>query len=98
MSGNNASGVRNCKERPCCIRGITPKDATTKLHTVSHRPASGLNPSVPHMKNILSKENIQDFLMITVAVVFAVIVVIPLVRKFVPGMKKTTTATPAATP
>ena len=51
------------------------------------------------MKKVFSKENIVTFVLVALACAVGVVVIVPVFRKVVPGMKKTTTtaATTAAT-
>jgi hypothetical protein len=101
-------GVRNREERPGCIREIALMTATRSLHAV-RTGRLGQNPLILEiytMKKIFSHENLMTLGFVIAAVVIAVIVVIPIIRAFVPasllglipGSKPaTTTTTPAPT-
>ena len=45
------------------------------------------------MKKYFSHQNIVTFVLVVLACATAMIVVVPLARKYVPGLKKTTTTT-----
>ena len=50
------------------------------------------------MKKYFCEENIVTFVIVALACAFAVTVVVPLARKFIPGLKNnSTTVVPAAT-
>lgn len=49
------------------------------------------------MKHIFTKENITTFVLVSLACAIAIIVVVPLARKFIPAARRTpSTTTPAA--
>jgi predicted ABC-type exoprotein transport system permease subunit len=48
------------------------------------------------MKKYFSSQNIVSFVLVTLACAASILIVIPLARKFVPGLKKTTTTTTAS--
>jgi hypothetical protein len=92
-------GVPNREERPGCLREIAPT-TPQKLHAANRPKGQTLRLQ---MKKIFSHENMITFGFVILAMTVTVIVVIPLVRKFVPAgilpalPATTTVTTPAAT-
>lgn len=85
-------GVLN-RDSVRCLRMVAP---TTPSEEARSQKSAALRPVLP-MKHIFTKQNLSTFLVASLAVTAAIVIIIPLVRKFVPGLKKTTTTTtPAA--